>query len=134
MRTPRERAFPFHGTGAEFLAGQYFSDRGYRILERNYRGKRGEIDLIVERENEVVFVEVRYRSSSTFGRPVETVTHAKRCKLSLTALQFIDEHGIEGKSLRFDVLAVMPTKSGLDMEHFENAFEPDLSMALAFWE
>jgi putative endonuclease len=131
--TPQVQALPLSGTGSgtEFLAGQYFSDRGYRIVERNYRARRGELDLVVEKDGELAFVEVRYRASRMFGAPVETVSRAKRRKLSLAALEFICERGGEERAMRFDILSVVRTGKGLSLEHFENAFEPDCGAASA---
>ena len=121
------------GSGSEFLAGQYFSDRGYRVVERNYRAKRGELDLIVEKGEALAFVEVRYRKSEAFGAPAETVTRSKQRKLSLAALEFVAERGGEDKCLRFDVLAMARRGAELAFEHFENAFEPDFSGGATAW-
>lgn len=125
--------FPDTGSGSEFLAGQYFSDRGYRIVERNYRARCGEIDLVVEKDGALAFVEVRYRKSKAFGAPEETVSRAKRRRISLAALEFISDRGEEDKSLRFDVLAMVWRGNGIDMVHFESAFEPEFGSAAMPW-
>lgn len=132
----REQVIDFSetGCGSEFLAGQYFGDRGYRIVERNYRTRRGEIDLVVEKDGELAFVEVRYRKSKAFGTPEETVTRSKRRRLSLAALEFVSRRGdAEGKSLRFDVLAMERRGTGIGMAHVEGAFEPDFGGAAMHW-
>ncbi len=121
------------GNGSEFLAGQYFSDHGYRIVERNYRARRGEIDLVVEKDNELAFVEVRYRKTEKFGAPEETVTTAKRRKLSLAALEFITSRDAAEKSLRFDVLAMVRKGASIALTHFENAFEPEFEDVALQW-
>lgn len=121
------------GSGSEFLAGQYFSDCGYRIVERNYRARRGEIDLVVEKDNEIAFVEVRYRKTARFGAPEETVTTAKRRKLSMAALEFITSRNTAEKSLRFDVLAMVRKGASIALTHFENAFEPEFDGVALQW-
>lgn len=126
-------ALPDTGCGSEFLAGQYLSERGYRIVERNYRARWGELDLVVEKAGELAFVEVRYRRSGAYGAPEETVSPAKRRKLSLAALEFVSRRGEEDRSLRFDVLAMVRRGKGIDVAHFENAFEPDFSGADRLW-
>jgi putative endonuclease len=77
------------GNKAERQAEKYLVNRGYHVVERNFRSKLGEIDLILEKDNTLVFVEVRYRASSSRGTPEETVTRSKIGKIIRTAEVFL---------------------------------------------
>jgi putative endonuclease len=84
--------------------------RGYRIVARNWRCREGEIDLVVwSRRGDLVFCEVKTRSSARFGVPAEAVTPVKQRRLRVLAARFLAAHGSEvagRRSLRFDVAAV----------------------------
>ena len=113
------------GEGGEFLAECYLVERGYEILCRNYVTRRGEIDLIVRKDGVVAFVEVRFRHGFGFGSPVESVTRAKRRKISLAALEYDAANGFSsrGMALRFDILAITDRGGRITFAHLENAFE-----------
>lgn len=113
------------GSGTEFLAAQYLSERGYTIRRRNYAARGGEIDIIAEKDGVVAFVEVRFRQSTRFGTPAETVTLAKRRRITRTALNFMAENraSLEGRAFRFDVISMSMEDGRLVFEHFRNAFE-----------
>ena len=69
------------GKIGEDLATKYLSSSGYRILERNYRGKQGEIDIIATEKNKIIFVEVKARTNLKYGRPAEAVTKTKQIQI-----------------------------------------------------
>ncbi|MGI5865710.1 MAG: YraN family protein [Myxococcales bacterium] len=121
--TPQQR----QGEAGESLAAEYFVERGYRVVERNFKSQLGEIDLVVEKGEQLVFVEVRARSYVSFGYPEETISRAKRRKLSLAALYYVVSRRLTERVIRFDVLAVILTRSGPRIEHIEDAFEVDFS-------
>jgi putative endonuclease len=121
--TPQQQ----QGEEGESLAAEYFAERGYRVLERNYKSQLGELDLVAEKGLQLVFVEVRSRSYVSFGYPEETISRAKRRKLSLVALHYVVSRRLTERVIRFDVLAVIPTRSGPRVEHIEDAFEVDFS-------
>ena len=75
------------GARGEELAVRYLKNRGYRILERNYRIKLGEIDIIARDRNTLVFVEVKARSSNRFGHPKSAITPQKQRKISMVSQQ-----------------------------------------------
>ena len=77
------------GVNGENLAAQYLEANGWRILERNFRIRRAEIDLIAEREGMIVFVEVKTRLSNKFGRPAEAVDERKQRKIIMAAGVFM---------------------------------------------
>jgi putative endonuclease len=103
---------PGHGKGAgpsgaeaEDLACAWLQARGLRLRERNYRSRRGEIDLIMQDGEQLVFVEVRYRRSSRYGSAAETVTASKQARLISAASQYL-QHQSGALACRFDVLAL----------------------------
>jgi putative endonuclease len=105
------------GKNGEKLAAKFLQEKGYLIVARNYRHKRSEIDLIIRKDNWLVFVEVKLRSSSTFGHPEESVNVAKRKKVMEGAAQYLLETNWQG-NVRYDIVAI--TKK--EIVHFEDAF------------
>ena len=94
------------GRKGEQMAEQALRERGYRIVEHNFRCRYGEIDLIAEEQNDLVFVEVKTRRGTAFGRPEEAVTRAKRRKLAEVASYYLDMHNASERSWRIDVVAI----------------------------
>ena len=94
------------GAKGEEIAVRYLKSRGYRILERNYRIKLGEIDIIAEQGADLVFIEVKTRSDTLFGSPFDSVTAAKQRQLSKVALEYIGKRGCHNRPARFDVVGV----------------------------
>jgi putative endonuclease len=102
------------GKTGERLASEELVRRGYRILERNFRGMRGEIDLIAEdeRTGDLVFVEVKTRRGSAYGLPEEAITFRKRQKLLQVAAYYLDMHNQADRSWRIDVVAIQMSQRG----------------------
>ena len=96
--------------------------KGYKILEKNYLRKTGEIDIIaLSSEDYLVAVEVKYRSSDRFGSPFGAVTYAKQKKIYLTLLFYMNEHNISLETgCRFDVIGIYGDGR---LVHLTNAFE-----------
>ena len=92
------------GRRAEERAAGVLVDRGFRILDRNYRARRGELDLVARDGEFLVFVEVRARRSEALGEAVETIGPSKRAALLRAARDWIDAHGAHGEPARFDVI------------------------------
>ncbi|HEY4638699.1 MAG TPA: YraN family protein [Candidatus Udaeobacter sp.] len=107
------------GAQAEDAAGDFLTHRGLKLLERNYRCRFGEIDLIMSDGHTIVFVEVRYRRNNTFGGSVESITAAKREKLLRAARHYMAAKK-EFPACRFD--AVLLTGDTHEIEWIENAF------------
>ena len=101
------------GRLGERLAARALSERGYRILEYNYRCRLGEIDLVAEDADDLVFVEVKTRRGDLYGLPEEAVTRAKRLKLAQVAACYLDQHDTPDRSWRIDVVAVQFNRSGI---------------------
>lgn len=94
------------GRRGEQMAAKALRERGYRIIEHNFRCRYGEIDLIAEEQDDLVFVEVKTRRGTTFGRPEEAVTLTKRRKLAEVASFYLDAHNESDRSWRIDVVAI----------------------------
>jgi putative endonuclease len=118
-------------TGAlgERLAAAFLEAKGYTVLERNYRFSREEVDLVCfqpaaryEDGGELVFVEVKTRRGSGFGRPEEAVDVAKQRAILRVAEAYLHERRLTAALCRFDVVAVTLGRGAPQIEHFENAF------------
>lgn len=107
------------GRDKEALAAEYLEKSGYRILERNFYCRVGEIDIIARDGDTYVFVEVKYRKTAGFGMPEEAVSRIKQDKIYKTAMYYIYRHHKGNDVLcRFDVIAV----DGDKIRHYKNAF------------
>ena len=95
------------GTQWEQTAESYLCERGLKILERNFSSRFGEIDLIMEHDETVVFVEVRYRKSGQHGSGAESVTTQKQSRLSRTAAWYLAKNPHRAEQFcRFDVVSI----------------------------
>jgi putative endonuclease len=110
------------GADGENLAVDFLRKKGYRILEQNFRFERGEIDIIAEESETLVFVEVKARRSKTFGDPEDAVTEHKRSQIRRIAEGYLFKKNIEEKACRFDVIAIQYHDGEVDIRHLENAF------------
>lgn len=113
----------------EVAAREYLKDKGYQILEENFSGRMGEIDLIAKEGDTIVFVEVKARENVDFGYPIESITSQKVRKIVLTAKQYLVMRRLMGRDVRFDVVEVL---NG-EITHTENAFsEKDAAKYLKY--
>jgi putative endonuclease len=110
------------GTEGENLAAKFLEEKGYSILERNYRFERGEIDLVAREGSDLVFVEVKARHSQDYGAPEESVTTAKEAQLKKVAEGYLYEHNIENQSCRFDVVTITYQRGAPVLRLIHNAF------------
>ena len=116
------------GRHAEWAALFLLLLKGYRLRHRNWRGAGGELDLVVQRRGEVVFVEVKARSSDLYGGAVAAVDSNKRRTLVRTAAGYLSRYGLWERPCRFDVVTI-ERKGGVfpwRLRHFRDAFQPDL--------
>jgi putative endonuclease len=109
------------GAKGERLAASYLQDRGWEVLERNYRCWLGEIDLVCRDHGTIVFVEVKTRTSTDFARPDESVTHRKQAKLRRLVEEYLVTHHLESADVRFDVLGVSAGSRRPEFEHIKGA-------------
>jgi putative endonuclease len=111
------------GERGEALVAAWYERAGYEILDRNWRRREGELDLVVGRGRAVVFCEVKTRSSNRFGAPVEAVTHTKQQRIRALAARWLGESAVRGRELRFDVASVMVERGAEPViEVLEGAF------------
>lgn len=114
------------GDAAEQLACEYLQSQGLRLLRSKYRQKQGEIDLIMQDQEDIVFVEVRKRQGIDFGNALESITPAKINKLIWTARCYLQEtKWLYTKTSRFDVVLLHPVAGMLKLEWIKNAFTYD---------
>lgn len=107
------------GSKYEHIAGSYLERQGYKILEYNYHCRRGEIDLIAQDGEYLVFCEIKYRKSRMTGSPVEAVDVYKRRKLWKTAEYYLLRHRLFDVPCRFDVIGIEDHRITL----IKNAFD-----------
>ncbi len=112
------------GAHGEELAARFLRKRGYKILYRNFRGRRGgEIDIVCRDGDTLVFVEVKTRTSEEFGRPIETIRSEQRQRISLGALNWLRMLDDPDILFRFDVVEVVMTSGERPrLELINNAF------------
>lgn len=110
------------GAFFEEAAARHLTEQGYLILERNYKRKTGEIDLIAAGEAHIIFIEVKYRRNRLSGAPEEAVTPLKQQRILRTAAWYMKEHHLSPDTpCRFDVIAVEGER-GEEIRHLKNAF------------
>lgn len=113
------------GIAGEEKASGFLKERGYIILDRNYRRRGGEIDIVCERDGIVVFVEVKRRSSDSYGEPFEAVTKRKRRRIAHSAKRWLYEKGLLSRcDVRFDAISIIRRDGGDEIEHIADAFRP----------
>jgi putative endonuclease len=106
------------GDIGERAAEDHVRRLGWRVLDRRWRRRAGELDLVAADGETVVFIEVKARSSARFGLPEEAVGRAKQARLSRLAGLYLRERGLAGRPARFDVIAL----SGGELRHIRGAF------------
>ncbi len=112
------------GERFEERACAYMTERGFVVLERNFRCRQGEIDVIGEEEGYLVFAEVKYRASGVSGNPAEAVTAAKQRKICRVADYYRCLRGIgDGQAVRYDVVAIDGTGEEERIVWHKNAFD-----------
>lgn len=111
------------GKKAEDLAVEFLLKNGYKILVRNFRFQKAEIDIIAEKDNLIIITEVKARSTDVFMLPQEAVTKSK-IKLIVSAANHYMEEFNKNQEVRFDIISVLPDEKGkLNIEHIPDAFE-----------
>lgn len=111
------------GKLAEELAENFLIEKNYKILVKNFRYQKAEIDIIAQTENQIVIIEVKARSTDAFMLPQEAINKKKIRLIVSAANYFIEDNNIDLET-RFDVISVLPNESGkLEITHIENAFE-----------
>jgi len=109
------------GKRGELLALELLRNKGYKILETNWRHKKDEIDLIAIDGNELVIVEVKTRSTDYFGDPEDSVGEGKMKRMINAAEEYIEQNEIE-LECRFDIVSIVINKKEKNIRHIKNAF------------
>lgn len=110
------------GGEAENIALEYLLNKGLRLITRNYHSRTGEIDLIMEDKEFIVFVEVRYRKTTKYGSPLESINQYKQTHLIQCAKHYLSTKRIN-RPARFDVIGITPSSADLDIEWLSDAFQ-----------
>ena len=114
------------GDQGEEIAANFLIARGFRVLERNFRCKGGEVDIIVRDpgDKSLVFIEVKARRSLAYGVPQLAVTPFKQRQISKAALTWLSQNRMHDQNARFDVIAILLHTDGLHaVDHIKNAFD-----------
>lgn len=111
------------GRKGETIAEAFLKKNGYRIVETNYRCPFGEIDIIARDQEELVFIEVKTRKSKALGYPEQAVDRKKQKKMSQLALWYLQYKNMNDVKARFDVVAVIMSKSEPEIRLIQNAFD-----------
>lgn len=106
------------GALGEALAAEWYEANGYQVMDRNWRCREGELDLVVRKQRTIVFCEVKTRTTTAFGLPQEAVTHDKRQRIRQLAAKWLEESPVRARQIRFDVAAVLDGR----LEMIEGAF------------
>ena len=110
------------GELGERIAERWLARKGWRLVGRRFRNGHRDIDLIVECNDTVIFVEVKARRARRFGDPVEAVDWRKQRELTRSAQVWVDRFGRPGRSYRFDIVGVLVSDGVVRIRHVENAF------------
>ena len=107
------------GTEKEEIACSFLTQKGVKIQERNFRCRQGEIDIISKDKNEIVFIEVKSRSSTEYGLPSEAVTKQKIQHLYKTARYFLYKNKMLNEFIRFDVVEILIKSGKFNINHIK---------------
>jgi putative endonuclease len=111
------------GNEAEDLACAYLESKGWRILERNYFFEHAEVDIVAYDDTAIVFVEVKMRSSTKYGEPVEHVTEEKVKNVFKASEAWMYERKMDGSPMRFDIVGIVQKKNEApEFTHIQDAF------------
>ncbi len=112
------------GAFGEGLAQDYLKSQGYKIIDKNFRCCFGEVDIVAEDNNSIVFIEVKTRSSLAFGTPKDAISMKKKTSLTKVASAYLKKSELTHRSARFDVVSILITdKEGAKIELIKNAFD-----------
>lgn len=112
------------GASLEGIAAKYIEDKGGTVIERNFRCKGAEIDIIARDDKYICFVEVKYRKNNKYGGPQAAVNYAKRQKICMASGYFLLTKGLdESTPIRYDVIAILGDENSYKINWIKNAFE-----------
>ena len=111
------------GDAGETAAAGALERLGYRLLARNVHCRCGELDLVMEKDGVLCFVEVRTRANAVWGDPSGTVSWTKQRRVVKSALEYIQKARVSARMIRIDVVSVLGSGDALKVEHIPNAFD-----------
>jgi putative endonuclease len=114
---------PHRGRSGEDLACRHLAEAGFAIVQRNYRCRSGEVDVVARDGETTVFVEVKERHGASHGQGLESVTFGKRRRLIRAARLYAATHGLDEQPLRFDVISIDWDDQGPNVRHDRGAFD-----------
>lgn len=120
QKSPQYRSRSKLGKLGEAFAASYLLKNGYHIIERNFKARYGEIDIVAKKEGRLIFVEVKTRSGSVYGSPEEAVTPWKLREVILTAQYYQLIHTLQQRSMRIDVIAIVLDPLTYDVRYFRH--------------
>ena len=118
MQTPKQRL----GQYGEDSAAQFLENRGFQIIERNYRCPIGEIDIIARDGKWLVFIEVKTRSGGGYGHPLESITNQKLARMRTLANHWSHQNAVNSKHIRLDAVSVLVRNGRVLIEHLKQVF------------
>lgn len=110
------------GKYGEDLAAQYLTDRGYKIVDRNWRCSIGEIDLVAFHNGRFVFIEVKTRNGTAFGHPFEAITPTKVSRMRRLVAQWCSTNQKAGANVRLDAISVLVSGGRVAIDHLKQVF------------
>ena len=111
------------GDDGEEIAAAYLESKGWLVLDRNYSFEKAEVDIVAYDHRHIIFVEVKLRSNTHFGRPEEFVTPKKETLIKKAAEAWVYERKMETALVRFDIVSIVQNRNEApDITHFEDAF------------
>ena len=108
-----------YGNEGEQAACDFLVAKGWKILNRNVRRGRGEIDIIARKRKTTAFIEVKRRRSTAYGQPAEAVNAQKQMRIAQAAALYMQENGMDDADIRFDIIEILPG----EIRHIEGAFD-----------
>lgn len=111
------------GQKGEKLALEYLLQQGFIVLEKNFRYQKAEVDIIAIKDEQIILVEVKTRSTDFFGGPEESVTKSKQRLLTEAADYYITSRQLKNE-VRFDVISIISAKGKISINHIKDAFYP----------
>ena len=111
------------GEIGEKIANKYLVENGFQIIKKNFRCKQGEIDIIAKDKNEIVFVEVKTRTNSNYGAPIDAVTYLKRKHMLKTIKYYLFLNKLENNFIRIDVIEIYNKNNKYFVHHIKNVID-----------
>lgn len=125
QNTPKQTASTSFGNKGEKIAANYLSQKGYQILHTNWHWRHKEIDIVAQRNNTLVVVEVKTRTNNFWEEPKQAVNRAKQRNLIDAAEAYVNKFNIN-LDVQFDIVAIVWNRGSYTIEHVEDAFYPTL--------